>query len=106
MPPPASPTWLIAWVVFPVVLVLLFGATRLPQTAKGLGQALKIFKKEIRDEDKQPDDKQDNSQNGSKEPSQASGARGGRPVGGGRSRQSPQRQAKPRTGNGNQSTKE
>ncbi|HZC26730.1 MAG TPA: twin-arginine translocase TatA/TatE family subunit [Actinopolymorphaceae bacterium] len=39
-------------IIIGVVLVLLFGATRLPQTAKGLGQALKIFKKEIRDEDK------------------------------------------------------
>jgi sec-independent protein translocase protein TatA len=41
-------------IIIGVVLVLLFGATRLPQTAKGLGQALKIFKKEIRDEDKAP----------------------------------------------------
>ena len=38
-------------IIIGVVLVLLFGATRLPQTAKGLGQALKIFKKEIRDDD-------------------------------------------------------
>lgn len=49
--PSLGPTELI---IIGVVLVLLFGATRLPQTAKGLGQALKIFKKEIRDEDKQP----------------------------------------------------
>jgi len=34
-----------------VVLVLLFGATRLPATAKGLGQALRLFKKEIRSDD-------------------------------------------------------
>ncbi|MEQ7125947.1 twin-arginine translocase TatA/TatE family subunit [Actinopolymorpha sp. B11F2] len=47
--PNLGPTELI---IIGVVLVLLFGATRLPQTAKGLGQALKIFKKEIRDEDK------------------------------------------------------
>ncbi|WP_020573850.1 twin-arginine translocase TatA/TatE family subunit [Actinopolymorpha alba] len=39
-------------IIIGVVLVLLFGATRLPQTAKGIGQALKIFKKELRDEDK------------------------------------------------------
>jgi sec-independent protein translocase protein TatA len=52
--PNLGPTELI---IIGVVLVLLFGATRLPQTAKGLGQALKIFKKEIRDEDKpQADD--------------------------------------------------
>lgn len=52
------------------------------------------------------DGAQDNSQNGNNEPPQASGSRGGRPVGGGKSRQSPQRQAKPRTPRGNQSTKE
>lgn len=48
--PNLGPTELI---IIGVVLVLLFGATRLPQTAKGLGQALKIFKKEVRDDDKQ-----------------------------------------------------
>jgi sec-independent protein translocase protein TatA len=48
--PSLGPTELI---IIGVVLVLLFGATRLPQTAKGLGQALKIFKKEVRDDDKQ-----------------------------------------------------
>lgn len=47
--PNLGPTELI---IIGVVLVLLFGATRLPQTAKGLGQALKIFKKEIRDDDR------------------------------------------------------
>lgn len=36
-----------------VVLVLLFGASRLPATAKGLGQALRLFKKEIRDDEKE-----------------------------------------------------
>lgn len=40
-------------IIIGVVLVLLFGATRLPQTAKGLGQALRLFKKEIRDDDKE-----------------------------------------------------
>lgn len=47
--PTLGPTELI---IIGVVLVLLFGATRLPQTAKGLGQALKIFKKEVRDDEK------------------------------------------------------
>lgn len=35
-----------------IVLVLLFGASRLPATAKGLGQALRLFKKEIREDEK------------------------------------------------------
>ncbi len=34
-----------------IVLVLLFGASRLPATAKGLGQALRLFKKEIREDE-------------------------------------------------------
>jgi sec-independent protein translocase protein TatA len=34
-----------------LVLILLFGAKRLPDTAKSLGQSLKIFKKSVRDED-------------------------------------------------------
>jgi sec-independent protein translocase protein TatA len=40
-------------IIIGIILVLLFGATRLPATAKGLGQALKLFKKEIRDDDEQ-----------------------------------------------------
>ena len=46
--PNIGPTELI---IIGIILVLLFGATRLPATAKGLGQALKLFKKEIRDDD-------------------------------------------------------
>lgn len=38
-------------IIVGIILVLLFGATRLPATAKGLGQALRLFKKEIRDDD-------------------------------------------------------
>lgn len=34
-----------------VIVVLLFGAKRLPDTAKSLGQSLKIFKKSVRDDD-------------------------------------------------------
>jgi sec-independent protein translocase protein TatA len=35
-----------------VIVVLLFGAKRLPETAKSVGQSLKIFKKTIADDDK------------------------------------------------------
>jgi sec-independent protein translocase protein TatA len=38
-------------IIIGIVIVLLFGATRLPATAKGLGQALRLFKKEIRADD-------------------------------------------------------
>lgn len=36
-----------------VVLVVLFGASRLPQTAKGLAQSLRVFREEIRDQPEQ-----------------------------------------------------
>jgi sec-independent protein translocase protein TatA len=35
------------------VLVLLFGAKRLPDTARAIGDSLKIFKKTVRDEDRE-----------------------------------------------------
>lgn len=34
-----------------VIVVLLFGAKRLPDTAKSVGQSLKIFKKAVADDD-------------------------------------------------------
>jgi len=40
-------------IIIGVIVVLLFGASRLPATAKGLGQALRLFKKEIRDDEKE-----------------------------------------------------
>jgi sec-independent protein translocase protein TatA len=39
-------------IIIGIIIVVLFGATRLPKAAAGIGQALKIFKKEIRDDDK------------------------------------------------------
>ena len=40
-----------------VVIILLFGAKRLPDSARSLAKSLKIFKSEIKDsqEDKKPD---------------------------------------------------
>ncbi len=37
------------WLILVIVLVLVFGATRLPVIAKSVGQSMKIFKKEIKD---------------------------------------------------------
>ncbi len=42
------------WVVVLVVVLILFGAKRLPDLAKGIGQSLKIFKKEIKDLQEDP----------------------------------------------------
>ena len=38
------------------VLVLLFGAKKLPELARGSGRALRIFKEEINARDEAPDD--------------------------------------------------
>lgn len=35
------------WMIVLVVLVILFGAKRLPDAARGLGTSLRIFKREI-----------------------------------------------------------
>lgn len=39
------------WLVLIVVVVVLFGAKRLPDSAKALGRSLKIFRNEIKDQD-------------------------------------------------------
>ena len=38
------------WVIILVIVLLLWGAPKLPALAKSLGQSMKIFKKEIRDD--------------------------------------------------------
>ncbi|CAB4675454.1 unannotated protein [freshwater metagenome] len=48
------------WVVLIVVVVVLFGAKRLPDSAKALGRSLKIFRNEIKDQD--PKKESDNSE--------------------------------------------
>lgn len=35
------------WIVLVIVLVIVFGASRLPSIAKNVGQSFKIFKKEM-----------------------------------------------------------
>ncbi|HXQ79754.1 MAG TPA: twin-arginine translocase TatA/TatE family subunit [Opitutaceae bacterium] len=39
------------WVLILLVLLLLFGGTKLPALAKGLGQSMKEFKKAAKDDD-------------------------------------------------------
>lgn len=36
-------------IIFALVILVLFGATKLPVFAKGLGQSIKIFRKEVAD---------------------------------------------------------
>lgn len=38
-----------------VIVVLLFGAKRLPETANSVGESLKIFKKSIESDEEKPD---------------------------------------------------
>jgi len=42
------------WVLILLVLLLLFGGTKLPALAKGLGQSMKEFKKASRDDEPPP----------------------------------------------------
>lgn len=47
------------WLVILAVVILIFGAAKLPELARGTGQALRIFKNEtkgLRDGDKADDD--------------------------------------------------
>jgi sec-independent protein translocase protein TatA len=39
------------WVLILLVLLLLFGGTKLPQLAKGLGQSIKEFKKAAKEDE-------------------------------------------------------
>jgi sec-independent protein translocase protein TatA len=40
------------WIIVLLVILLLFGAKKIPDLAKGLGQGLKEFKKALKDDDK------------------------------------------------------
>ncbi|MDD4855870.1 MAG: twin-arginine translocase TatA/TatE family subunit [Sulfuricurvum sp.] len=42
------------WLIVLAIVVLLFGAKKIPELAKGLGQGIKNFKKEMKDD--QPDE--------------------------------------------------
>jgi len=48
------------WLLIILVLVVLFGAKRLPDSAKSIAKSLKVFKSEIKDspEEKKPDSDQ------------------------------------------------
>lgn len=48
------------WLVVLLVIVLLFGAKKIPELAKGLGSGIKTFKKELEDDDKKPQAEQNN----------------------------------------------
>lgn len=50
------------WLVVLLVIVLLFGAKKIPELAKGLGSGIRTFKKELENEDEKKDDAPINTQ--------------------------------------------
>lgn len=47
------------WLIILAIVIILFGATKLPAIAKGLGESVRIFKKEIKTDDKKAEAKKD-----------------------------------------------
>lgn len=39
------------WVIVLIIIVLLFGAKKIPELAKGVGKGIKTFKKELEDDE-------------------------------------------------------
>ncbi|AYD89789.1 twin-arginine translocase TatA/TatE family subunit [Actinomyces sp. 2119] len=37
------------WVVLIIIVILIFGANRLPDIARSVGQSMKVFRKEVKD---------------------------------------------------------
>lgn len=50
------------WIIILVIILLLFGAPKLPALSKSIADSLKIFKKEMKEEDKTKDKKQTSSE--------------------------------------------
>ncbi|MBD3808418.1 MAG: Sec-independent protein translocase subunit TatA [Epsilonproteobacteria bacterium] len=46
------------WLIVLAVIVLLFGAKKIPELAKGLGKGIKDFKEAVKDEEKADDTKE------------------------------------------------
>ena len=44
-----------AWIIILVLVLLLFGAPRLPALARSIGQSMKIFRSEVKTRDEDPD---------------------------------------------------
>ena len=49
------------WLILVLVLVLLFGAKKLPEAARGLGRSLRIFKSEVTTKDEPADETESGS---------------------------------------------
>ena len=49
------------WIIILVIVILLWGSTKLPAAAKGIAQSLKIFKKEMKSDAPESTNKEDKS---------------------------------------------
>lgn len=49
------------WIIILLIVVLLFGATKLPGLAKGLGESIRIFRKEVKKNEADSKNKADDS---------------------------------------------
>jgi sec-independent protein translocase protein TatA len=54
------------WLIILAIVVILFGATKLPQIAKGLGESIRVFKKEVKTEEAKKDAEQSEDEKSSK----------------------------------------
>ena len=50
------------WVIVLAVVVLLFGAKKIPELAKGIGTGIKVFKKSVKDEEDETQDFQESEE--------------------------------------------
>lgn len=50
------------WLIAAGVFLLLFGGTKIPQLAKGLGEGIREFKKSVTDDDDSKGEKKDESE--------------------------------------------
>jgi len=49
------------WIIILVIVILLWGSTKLPAAAKGIAESLKIFKKEMKSDATESTSKEDKS---------------------------------------------
>lgn len=57
------------WLIILAVVLLLFGATRLPALSRSLGQSIKVFRKEVKSEDADADAPENGSSASDSKPS-------------------------------------
>jgi sec-independent protein translocase protein TatA len=61
----------IHWLIVIVVVLLLFGPSRLADVGKGLGEGIRSFKKGLSDDDKDKDEKSDEAKKLAEKPGDA-----------------------------------